>query len=237
MSTIRQQMLQRIRQAVLEGNRAGGSPPAIPERGQIGYQGAGADPLACFRAAFTAAGGQLHVVADGAGAAEVILDLVRTHSIRRVLLGHGEVLDTLSIVEPLRASGVGIVDQSRRRQSPEPYDSQGTDASCSDARFAADLGLSGVDYLIAETGSVVLASRPEQPRSLSLLPPIHIAVAERRQLLPDLFDLFAVLGSPREDLPSCVSIITGPSKTGDIELRLVTGVHGPGAIHVVLISG
>ncbi len=105
-----------------------------------------------------------------------------------------------------------------------------------EAFFQADLGLSGVDYLIAETGSVVLLSRPGQPRSLSLLPPIHIAVAERRQVLPDLFDLFTPLGIKPGELPACVSIITGPSKTGDIELRLVTGVHGPGEIHVVLIG-
>ena len=61
-------------------------------------------------------------------------------------------------------------------------------------------------------------------------------MAERRQILPDLFDLFALLGAKPGELPACVSIITGPSKTGDIELRLVTGVHGPGEIHVVLID-
>jgi L-lactate dehydrogenase complex protein LldG len=102
--------------------------------------------------------------------------------------------------------------------------------------FQAEAGLSGVDYLIAETGSVILLSRPQQPRLFSLLPPLHIAVAERRQLLPDLFDLFTLLDSQRDNLSACVSIITGPSKTGDIELRLVTGVHGPGEVHIVLID-
>ncbi len=97
------------------------------------------------------------------------------------------------------------------------------------------MGITGVDYLVAETGSVVLASRPGQPRSLSLLPPVHVAVAGRSQVLPDLFDLFEGRWS-KEELPSGLSIITGPSKTGDIELRLVTGVHGPGAIHVVLVE-
>jgi L-lactate dehydrogenase complex protein LldG len=230
-------MLERIREAVIAGNRAGGSPAKAPERGQVGYQGAGADPLARFCAELTAAGGQPHVVADGSAAVELILDLVRSRSIRRVLLGHGEVLDALPILEPLRASGVEVVDLSGGRKPPEPCDSQGANAPRSDAWFAAELGLSGVDYLIAETGSVVLASRPTEPRSVSLLPPIHIAVALRRQLLPDLFDLFTALGVRGEDLPSCLSIITGPSKTGDIELRLVTGVHGPGEIHVIVIHG
>ncbi len=220
MNTAREQMLGRIREAVREGNRAGGSPATIPERGQIGYQGAGADPLVGFGAALTAAGGQLHVVADDAAAVAAIVDLVRARSIRRVLVGHGEVLDALPVVEPLRAAGVEVMDVAGSSTSKE--------------WFAAELGLSGVDYLIAETGSIMLASGPDQPRSLSLLPPIHIAVAQRRQLLPDLFDLFAAIGG--EELPSGLTIITGPSKTGDIELRLVTGVHGPGEVHVVVID-
>ena len=222
MNSSRQQMLQRIRQAVLEGNRAGGS-PTIPERGQIGYQGADGDPVARFRQEFASAGGHLHVVADSAGAAGIVLDLVRSRSIRRVLLGLDPVLDALRLAEPLRAAGVEILEVGTAA------------AENRQLLFQAELGLSGVDYLVAETGSIVLASRPEQPRSISLLPPIHIAIAERRQILPDLFDLFAAAGASAEDLPACLAILTGPSKTGDIELRLVTGVHGPGELHVVLI--
>jgi L-lactate dehydrogenase complex protein LldG len=222
MTTPREQMLQRIREAVAAGNRAGGA-PALPERGTVGYQGAGSDPVACFRQALAAAGGQLHVVADGAAAVTVVLDLVRQHAARRVLLGRGDVLAALPLAEALAEARVEVLDAG--------------DASLSrEAVFGADLGVSGVDYLIAETGSVVLGSRPEQPRGLSLLPPVHVAVAERRQILADLFDLFAARGATPEDLPSGLTIITGPSKTGDIELRLVTGVHGPGAIHVVLLD-
>lgn len=221
MNASREQMLGRIREAVIEGNRAGGSPPSVPNRGQVGYQGAGDDLLVRFGAELVGAGGQLHVVADRAAAAKTILELVKARSIRRVLLGRSDVLDALSILELLRGAGVEILDASPNGAETKEW-------------FTAELGLSGVDYLIAETGSIVLASRPEQPRSLSLLPPVHVAVAERRQLLPDLFDLFAEYG---ENLPSCLSVITGPSKTGDIELRLVTGVHGPGEVHVVLISG
>ncbi|MGH7226681.1 MAG: LutC/YkgG family protein, partial [Gemmataceae bacterium] len=157
-------------------------------------------------------------------AVEAIMALLRARSVCRVLLGRGGVLDALPIAEALRTAGIEIVEVVAGRGDGQEW-------------FSADLGLSAVDYLIAETGSVVLASRPEQPRSLSLLPPIHIAVAERRQLLPDLFDWFALLAARGEELPACLSVITGPSKTGDIELRLVTGVHGPGEIHVVLISG
>jgi L-lactate dehydrogenase complex protein LldG len=70
----------------------------------------------------------------------------------------------------------------------------------------------------------------------SLLPPVHIAIVERAQIVPDLFDLFAILEQQiPTGLPTNVALITGPSKTGDIELTLITGVHGPGKWHVIIV--
>jgi L-lactate dehydrogenase complex protein LldG len=216
--------LQQVREAVTEGNHFASAPP-LDSRGGVGYQGAGADPVARFRDEFISAGGFVHVVADAISAREVVLALLQERSVRRVLLGAGAVLDSLDLSERLKIAGLEIT-----------FASSGG-AESRDDFFAADAGISGVDYLIAETGSLVVLSRPEQPRSLSLLPPLHIAVAHRDQILPDLFDLFeSNLWEIRGGLPSCLSLITGPSKTGDIELRLVTGVHGPGEVHVVLIA-
>ncbi len=223
MSTSRDDFLQRVRQAVARGNRPGTAPPLEP-RGQVGYQGAGADPVARFRDEFLAAGGVFHPVASPEAAALEVLELVRAHSARCVLLGRGEFLEPLGLAERLPGLGVGVT----RVDAPD---------AGRDALFAADIGISGVYGLIAETGSLVAWAQPDEPRSLSLLPPVHIAVAHRRQLIPDLFDLFDAAsrdGGP--GLPSCLTLITGPSKTGDIELRLVTGVHGPGEVHLVFID-
>ena len=83
-----------------------------------------------------------------------------------------------------------------------------------------------------------MASAPGSERLASLLPPVHVAVIEAAQILPDLFDLFARLQiSGHPEMPSNLTLITGPSKTGDIELRLTTGVHGPGEWHVIIIRG
>jgi L-lactate dehydrogenase complex protein LldG len=215
MNNEREAFLRKVRESVAEGNRAG-VPPLEP-RGSVGYQGAGADPVAHFAQQLAAAGGKAHVVPDRAAAVVAILELVRGCAARRVLLGRGTFLDSLGLAEELRQAGVETAGEDR------------------EGFFSADLGITGVDYLVAETGSVVLAGRPGQPRSPSLLPPVHVAVAARSQVLPDLFDLFAE-GRWQEGLPSGLTLITGPSKTGDIELRLVTGVHGPGTIHVVLVS-
>jgi L-lactate utilization protein LutC len=225
MTTPREAFLRRVRRAVAEGNRAGIVPP-LEARGAVGYQGAGPDPVARFRDELAAAGGQAHIVANREAAVAAVLELVKARSARRVLVGGGAILESLQMPERLRNLGVEVI----------AVDSLDPDEDCRDPFFTADVGVSGVDYLIAETGSIALLSRPDQPRSLSLLPPVHVAVAERGQLLPDLFDLFEKENGAGGDLASCLSLITGPSKTGDIELRLVTGVHGPGEVHVVLVD-
>ena len=221
MSTSRDTFLTRVRQAVAEGNRAGGAPP-LPTRGGVGYQGAGSDPVARLRIELAAAGGHLHIVEDEAGAVSGIRVLLEELNARRVLIGSGTRLDRLDL-----AARLGRMFDVRRVADLRPDEER-------EAFFAADVGISGVDTVVAETGTVALETRRDQPRSLSLLPPVHIAVAWREQIVPDLFDLFAAAGG--RGLPACLSLITGPSKTGDIELKLVTGVHGPGVVHLVLIA-
>jgi L-lactate dehydrogenase complex protein LldG len=87
-------------------------------------------------------------------------------------------------------------------------------------------------YGLADTGSVVLASGPEEPRARSLLPEVHVSLLAEERILPDLEALFAALG---RDLPSALAIVTGPSRSADIEQSLTVGVHGPGEVHVVLL--
>ncbi len=225
MNSPREDFLRRVRQAVSAGNRPGAA-AGIEPRERAGYQGAGPDPVQRFHDELIALGGWFHRVADTESCVAKVVELIQGKSSKRVLLGKGPVIDPLDLLKRLQDIGIEVI--SVDELTPE---------SCRESFFAADLGISGVDYLVAETGTVVLHSAPEQPRSLSLLPPVHIAIAERKQLVPDLFDLFPSSNMEQSPtLPSCITFITGPSKTGDIELRLVTGVHGPGEIHVILID-
>ncbi|MFQ5806183.1 MAG: lactate utilization protein C [Phycisphaerae bacterium] len=100
--------------------------------------------------------------------------------------------------------------------------------------FSAEAAITGVVAAVAETGTLVCESQPTVARGSSLIPPVHIAVVTHSQLLPDLCDCFDAL-SERSELPANVSLISGPSKTADIEGVLVTGVHGPGDVQVVLV--
>jgi L-lactate dehydrogenase complex protein LldG len=92
--------------------------------------------------------------------------------------------------------------------------------------------VSTASFGLADTGSVVLASAPDEPRSRHLLSDVHISMLSGARVLPGLPELFAAVG---DDLPSALAIVTGPSRSADIEQRLVVGVHGPREVHVVLV--
>lgn len=107
-----------------------------------------------------------------------------------------------------------------------------TDAS-DETLFSVDAAITGVEFALAETGTLVCQSGAGRLRGGSLIPPLHIALVKATQLVPDLYDYFARFG-PGAELPTNVNLITGPSKTADIEGVLVTGVHGPREVHVIL---
>jgi L-lactate utilization protein LutC len=94
-------------------------------------------------------------------------------------------------------------------------------------------GVSRAAYALADTGSVVLAASPEEPRAASLLPDVHVTLVSEDVILTGLEELFAAVGN---ELPSSLAIVTGPSRSADIEQKLTVGVHGPGEVHVVLTA-
>jgi L-lactate utilization protein LutC len=102
-----------------------------------------------------------------------------------------------------------------------------------DAQAAAEVGLTGCDAAIAETGSLVLLSGPGRSRAVSLLPPVHLAVVRSEDLCFSLGDVFRTHAGRLSQAASC-TLITGPSRTADIELTLTLGVHGPGTVLVVI---
>lgn len=103
----------------------------------------------------------------------------------------------------------------------------------------ADVGITTADWALADTGTLVLLSSSGHSRSASLLPPVHVALVPASRILPGLDDLMEKLpASALEALEreSHATLITGTSKTADIELSLVRGVHGPGTVHVIVME-
>ncbi|MGD8457960.1 MAG: lactate utilization protein [Anaerolineales bacterium] len=95
----------------------------------------------------------------------------------------------------------------------------------------ADVGLTGADAALAETGSVILKMNARRSRLVSLLPPVHIVLLPISKIVPDIFSWIA---ERDVDMPSQLIIISGPSKTADIEQTLVVGVHGPKRFIVIV---
>ncbi len=92
--------------------------------------------------------------------------------------------------------------------------------------------VSRASYGLADTGSVVLEAGPHEPRARHLLPEVHVSLLPTSRIVAGLDELFAAVGSR---LPSALVVVTGPSRSADIEQRLVVGVHGPREVHVVLL--
>jgi L-lactate dehydrogenase complex protein LldG len=222
----REAFMKRVRDAAAAGRAYRVHPSDFPA--DAGYQGAGDDPVDRFATEATEVGGKVHVVANLAEAAGKLREILDTVAPQSALCWEHDVLDRMGLPEIL--TDKGIEQWTHARLVLLPHDEQRS------RMFAADIGISGVTWAVAETGSIAMASGPGTERLASLLPAVHVAIVERHQLLPDLFDLFRKYDAEGGGtLPSNLTMITGPSKTGDIELRLTTGVHGPGVWHVIVV--
>jgi L-lactate dehydrogenase complex protein LldG len=106
-----------------------------------------------------------------------------------------------------------------------------------DRCFEAEFGITGVDFALAETGSLVLSSVTEGSQLASLAPPVHIALYRRSQVLASLEGVLEQASVAHlEELGRSIVFITGPSRTADIEQILIRGVHGPRDVYAILIE-
>jgi L-lactate dehydrogenase complex protein LldG len=192
------------------GQDAGAAPPArirIPEVSM-------ADRVERFCRSLEALAGKTHVALSPAGACAYV---AATIAGKTAVASNAPFLAECGITD-LAGVRSGITDRAELREL------------CA----TSDFGITSADYALADTGSLVMISSPREARMISLLPPAHIAVVPRDRLLTGLDELFTVMPKPA-DVTSSMVLITGPSRTADIEQFLVRGVHGPGTIHVVLV--
>jgi L-lactate utilization protein LutC len=222
--TSRETFLATVRQAAEQGRQYRVHLRPVPD--EVGYLGAEGDLCERFAAEVNAVGGEAFVVADLEAAGRQLHTLLAEAGARSAVCWKHDVLERLRLPELLAAPGVTL------------YDYDGLSALSADERratlLACDVGITSCDWAIAETGTLLMCSRPGQERLASLIAPMHIAIVERQQIVPDLIDVIRLLGA--DALPSNVTLITGPSKTGDIELQLTTGVHGPGKWRVIVVA-
>jgi L-lactate dehydrogenase complex protein LldG len=167
-----------------------------------------------FTEQLAAVGAQWTVVRGEADAARALARILRDAGARRVVGSDAPVVQQL-----LGALGDGFAVDSVDRVSR-------------DELFRCDAGVTTAQWGIAETGTLVLESAREKSRLLSLVPPVHVALLSTSCICASLGDALARVSRASH----AVTFITGPSRTSDIELTLVVGVHGPQAVHVLLLE-
>jgi L-lactate dehydrogenase complex protein LldG len=153
-----------------------------------------------------------------ASAAGELVKFVAAHPIRKIALAVSPLLERLKVREALSAGGMTVKNWAELTLD-ELYD--------------YDCAVTDVDYAVAESASLVIKPDRAQGRGMSLVPMYHIAIVEEQQILPDLVDLFRELSLDADR--SNVILISGPSKTADIEMNVVTGVHGPNVVNALLL--
>lgn len=156
---------------------------------------------------------------------------------KKVTAWNHPLINSLGLEEALAAQGIPLVVTGHGQGNP---DTTRRNVLRNDI-IESFIGITSADYCVAETGTLTMKTRPDQPRSVSLIPAIHVAVIRLDQLVENLTELyFRLQYDPEENaggLTNCMTFISGPSKTGDIELVMVHGAHGPRELHLYVITG
>jgi L-lactate utilization protein LutC len=170
-----------------------------------------------FRRAAEAVAARCVLVRDLAGAAHELKAILGERSGRRIAISDS----------PLVRHAVALAQ-------PDGEIVAAADAA---GLFACEVGITSAQWGVAETGTLVLESDAERHRLASLVPPVHVALLQAGKIRRTLAEVIAELAAEDADrLSRCVTFITGPSRTSDIELTLAIGVHGPGEVYVLVID-
>ncbi len=177
-------------------------------------------------------GWNLHRAQGYEEAIEYATVLAKSLGIDRVVRSDQPVFDALPLDSALGSLGLTVTPVTRSEDRSRE--------SLRQEIVASGLGMTGADYAVAETGSLVILPRKGLSRLVSLVPPVHLALVRPQDLVETLSDLFLLRRLQYHlnggEMGSYLNFITGPSRTADIESTLVVGVHGPREVHLVLLE-
>ncbi len=219
MQSAREEILARVRESLGRpaGAQPAGAPSPLPPTARVGPRRPG-DPEAELSQLLTEIeklSGVTRRLTGREALRAALVELVKTEEVKKATLWSTPDLAAWEAATTLEALGVEIVppEAGKRRV-----------AEC-------ELGVTGVDAALPETGSLLLRSSPERPRIVSLLPRVHLAILTPAALRPDFHQALA----EAKDAGYCV-LVTGPSRTSDIELTLTLGVHGPKSLYAWVMT-
>ncbi len=237
----RDDMLRRIRTALGRDSQASpdaiGCEPLVFDLTGVMPSIASADLLPKFERELAALAGKTWRVTSLAELEERLKSIVDGSGSNSVVLSRHPLLEQLAIAERLQSLDMNVaIWPGATNMCEEERAAQDFRESC----FAAGAGITGVDFVLAETGSLVLSSSTEGAQLTSLAPPVHIALYRRMQIVASLDEVLARLplagGLDEPGAGRSVVFVTGTSRTADIEQVLIRGVHGPREVHAILVE-
>ncbi len=161
-----------------------------------------------------------------------LTEIARQHGVTQICRTDQAVFADLAVDSGLQNQGIESIVIRQDTAAPSHY--------LREQIIASGIGLTGADYAVAETGSVVVLPRKGLSRLVSVVPPVHLALVRPEDVVASLDDvfLFRRLEYHRNggDMGSYLNFITGPSRTADIEMKLVVGVHGPREVHLIMLD-
>jgi L-lactate dehydrogenase complex protein LldG len=158
--------------------------------------------------------------------------LAREIGARTAAIGAGVTLDADPIARALEQAGVAVIRPPGVRGGAGPDDA--ARAAYRERLAGCDLGIVEADAAIAATGTLAVVGAPDRPNSLTLLPPSNLIIIHADRMRPDLAAAVAGIGA-ETFIAKRVALITGPSRTADIEKMIVLGVHGPKKLYAIAI--
>ena len=209
-------------------------PPAIPDHAAetarqpmpIAPAARRAELSSQFARELERVGGHFMGVLTPAEACDRIVALARELNVKSAALGESVVLDLEPAARALAQTGLNLI---------RPWKTTGADrATLRDQIATCDLGIVEAHYAIASTGTFAVLGTPGRPNSLTLLPPVNLILVDAERIVPDLAAAIAALG-PEAIATHRLALITGPSRTADIEKMIVLGVHGPKQLYAAAI--
>ncbi len=222
MKSAREEILRKLKAA---GKKAVPPRPGMPALNELALNGE--ELVAKFTREVTAQTGVVHRVPDKRTALSRLTAIVQAEGISTVMASNDDVVKALDLPAWGRKNRVKVLNSrdfnDRNRFINAVFDE-------------AEAGITGVDFAVAESGTLGLIHNKDQPRLISLAPIHHIAIVPLDRLVPVYENVTEILFGKRENTPNHFTFITGPSMTADIQATPFKGMHGPRKLEIILIG-
>ena len=237
MSGSRAEILGKIRRALVKPrapHHHGHSPATSDLRKLFASVGSRDRLVEKFQKEFELVSGEFHFCESGTAVLQLLTQIIQSGASKHVAISQHGICKRLAVGEGLKAQLPDVNLLTEDIESENPFDRTRVRNSIAQVQ----LSITGTEYLVAESGTIVTVAGAQASRQISLLPSIHVVLATPEQIFPNLAELFLEIQRTHgTKLPgSALTCITGPSRTADIEKVLIKGVHGPMRLILLMVA-